>query len=77
MVQIATVTVTWTAGQTAGSGIRGLATALNTLASTLPDANPTGASTVLTIDNATTSGEKCSVQITAGPYTGSKVLVGG
>lgn len=74
---MATVTVTWTAGQTAGSGLRGLANALQTLAQTVPDCNATGASTVLTIDNATTSGEKCSVQITAGPYTGSKILVGG
>lgn len=74
---MASVTVTWTAGQTAGSGIRGLANALNKIANDLPDANPTGASTVLTLDNATTSGEKCSVQITAGPYSGAKVLVGG
>jgi hypothetical protein len=74
---MATVTVTWTAGQTAGSGIRGLANALLKLAADVPDTNATGASTVLTIDNSTSSGEKCSVQITAGPYAGSKVLVGG
>lgn len=74
---MATVTVTWTAGKTAGTGLRGLASAINKLAADVPDCNATGASTVLTIDNATTSGELCSVQITAGPYTGSKILVGG
>lgn len=55
----------------------GPAWAINKLAQDVPDTNATGASTVLTIDNGTGSGELVSVQITAGPYTGSKILVGG
>jgi hypothetical protein len=35
----------------------------------------TGASTVLTIDNATTAGQIASVQITSGPYAGDLIRV--
>lgn len=70
---MASVTITFTAGSEAGAVIRQIAGALEKVASPLPDRNPTGASTVLTIDNAV--GSHCGVQITSGPYAGSQVLV--
>ena len=63
---MATVTCTATAGSTFGSSIRSLAAALQKLAEDVPDNNPTGASSVLTIDNGTGFAK---VTISAGPYT--------
>jgi hypothetical protein len=63
---MATVTCTTTAGGTFGSNLRALAMALNKLAQDVPDNNPTGASSVLTIDNGTGFAK---VTISAGPYT--------
>lgn len=70
---MASVTITFAAGSEAGACIRQMAHSLETVAAALPDRNPTGASTVLTIDNAV--GSVCGLQITAGPYTGAQVLV--
>lgn len=62
---MASLTLTFTAGSNAGASLRKLAKKIEECASTLPDVNSTGASTVLTLDNG--SGV-CTVQITAGPY---------
>ena len=60
---MATQTHTFAAGQHAGSRLRRMARAIERAAADVPDVVPTGASTVLTIDNTA-----LSVQITAGPY---------
>jgi len=60
------------AGGDFGSSIRGLARALEQLAQDVPDHNPTGASSVLTLDNGTGF---CKVTISAGPYTNSTGFV--
>jgi hypothetical protein len=65
---MATLPITFTAGSETGATIRRIAYALEQIAQDLPDRMPTGASTVLTIDNAPSSGT-ASVQITAGPIT--------
>lgn len=65
---MATLTVTIAANANAGSVLRRLAFQLQQAASVLPDNVATGASTVLTIDNAPANGV-ASVQITAGPIT--------
>jgi hypothetical protein len=72
---MATVTITLAAGSETGALIRKLARKIDQLAATVPDRTPTGASTVITIDNATTGGQIASVQITAGPYAGSAIRV--
>jgi hypothetical protein len=72
VVQIATLTITLAVSTEAGAQLRGMAAALNKVASALPDKSATGASTVLTIDNGV--GSTCGLQITAGPYSGSQVL---
>lgn len=66
---MATLTITFTTSQQAGERLRKMAAQLNKAASVVPDSQSTGASTVLTIDNADPS-----VQITAGPYTNSAKL---
>jgi hypothetical protein len=63
---MATVTCTVAAGGQFGSSLRSLAAALQKLAQDVPDGNPTGASSVLTIDNGTGFAK---VTISAGPYT--------
>jgi hypothetical protein len=72
---MATVTITLAAGTEQGALIRKLARKIDQLAATVPDRVSTGASTVITIDNATTAGQIASVQITAGPYSGSLIRV--
>jgi hypothetical protein len=64
---IATLAITIAAGSDAGQILRRLAFQLQQAASGVPDKVPTGASTVLTIDNAPANGI-ASVQITGGPY---------
>jgi hypothetical protein len=64
---MATLTVTFTAGSNAGAQLRRLAKAIELQAAACPDQGGSGASTVLTVDNAPSSGT-VSVQITAGPY---------
>jgi hypothetical protein len=71
---MATVTCTTTAGGTFGSNIRALAAALTKLAQDVPDNNPTGASSVLTIDNGTGFAK---VTISAGPYTNTTGFIAG
>lgn len=63
---MATLTLTSTAGSTFGSSLRSLAAAIEKLAQDVPDNNPTGASSVCTLDNGTGF---CKVTISAGPYT--------
>lgn len=71
---MATLAVTFTANSQAGAQLRRLAKAIELAAAPLPDNVSTGASTVLTIDNGPSTGT-VSVQITAGPYAGSAVIV--
>ena len=71
---MATVTVTYAVNTNAGAQIRALAKALEKLSYSMPDNVSSGASSVLTIDNAPSTGT-ASVQITAGPYSGSAILV--
>lgn len=64
---MATLAVTYTAGSETGAQIRELARQLVIIATSMPDRVPTGASTVLTFDNAPSTGN-VSAQVTAGPY---------
>lgn len=74
---MATVTLTFTAGQNPGSTLRQLALAIQKAALPLPDTVSTGASTVVTIDNGPATGA-ASVQVTAGPYsTGAPLYIVG
>lgn len=66
---MATLTITFTVTQNAGERLRKMAAQLNKAASVVPDNSTTGASTVLTIDNADPS-----IQITAGPNQNSSKL---
>lgn len=52
---MATLAVTWTAGQEAGGGMRALANAIEQAATTVGD-SVTGASVTLTFDNAPSTG---------------------
>lgn len=72
---MATLTVTYPAGDNTGSSLRALAAAIEKMAAGVPDVVPTGASTVLTIDNAPATG-RVSVALTAGPYQASAVITG-
>ena len=67
---MATLTITLAAGSETGALLRRLARQIEKAAIDVPDRVSTGASTVLTIDNAPSTGV-ASVQITAGPYTSS------
>lgn len=67
---MATLAITYTAGSETGALLRRLAKQIEKAAAGVPDSVPTGASTVLTIDNAPSNG-KASVQLTAGPYQSS------
>lgn len=71
---MATLDITLAINKEAGATIRQYAKALEKLAMSLPDANPTGASYVLRIDNAPSTGT-ASFQIQAGPITTSALLV--
>lgn len=71
---MATLTVTMTAGTPSGSLLRRMAIQLEKIAGDIPDVTSTGASMVLTIDNAPSAGT-ASFQITAGPYTSSVYYV--
>lgn len=66
---MATLTITFAAGSQAGERLRRMAKQIEQAAVVIPDNLSTGASTVLTIDNADPS-----VQITAGPITNSAKL---
>lgn len=69
---MATLTITFAANTGAGALLRRLAKQIDKAAAEMPDRVHSGASTVLTIDNAPSTGV-ASVQITAGPYTSSTV----
>lgn len=71
---MATLTLTFTAGSDTGALLRRAATQLQRMSYDVPDKVSTGASTVVTIDNAPTGGN-VSFQVTAGPYTSSNVYV--
>lgn len=65
---MATLTLTFTAGSEAGATMRALSNAIEKAVGHMPDKNATGASTVITFDNAPSTGT-VSVQVTAGPYS--------
>lgn len=67
---MATVTITIAAGAQAGSKYRRLAKQIEKAVAAMPDEVSTGASSVLTIDNAPATGT-ASAQVTSGPYTSS------
>lgn len=67
---MATLAVTYTAGSETGAALRELARQITAMSLAVPDRTPTGASTVVTFDNAPSTGN-VSVQITAGPYQSS------
>lgn len=69
---MASVTITIAAGGEAGAVFRRLAKQIEKAAANLPDRNPTGASTVLTIDNAL--GSHAGVSIT-GPIASSTTFL--
>lgn len=71
---MATLTITLAKGSEAGATIRQYARALQKIAADMPDANPTGASVTLVIDNAPSTGT-ASFQITGGPNPSSLYLV--
>lgn len=71
---MATLTVTFAANSNAGAQIRRLSSRLAAIAAAVPDNPHTGASTVLTFDNAPATGT-VSAQITAGPYQSSLFIV--
>jgi hypothetical protein len=57
----------------AGAFLRRLGRQLVDLSYSMPDQTPTGATNVLTIDNAPGGGNNVSIQVTAGAYpTGKK-----
>lgn len=64
---MATLAVTIAANANAGSVLRRMAQQILVCAAGMPDNASTGASTVLTIDNASGGGIG-TVQVTAGPY---------
>ena len=67
---MATLAITFTAGSNTGALLRRLAKQIEKAAIDVPDHVSTGASSVLTIDNAPSTGV-ASVQLTAGPYQSS------
>jgi hypothetical protein len=71
---MATLAITITAGSETGAILRRLAKCIELQAAAVPDKVGSGASTVLTFDNAPATGV-CSVQLTAGPYTNASVLI--
>lgn len=70
---MATVAITIAANANAGVVLRRLARQIEKCAAIVPDNNATGASVVLTINDAPSTGV-ASVQLTAGPYTQSSAL---
>lgn len=71
---MATLAITFTAGTETGALLRRLAKAIEIQAAAVPDKVGSGASTVLTIDNAPATGN-VSVQLTSGPYTNASALI--
>lgn len=71
---MATLTITLAAGSNTGATLRKLAARIEQAANGIPDIVSSGASTVLTIDNAPSVGV-ATVQITAGPYQSSSLAV--
>lgn len=71
---MSTLAITFSAGGNTGAQLRKLATQIENLSMGVPDVVPTGADTVLTIDNGPSAGT-ASVQITAGPYQSSKFYI--
>jgi hypothetical protein len=67
-------TLTFNLPTESGAALRRMALALEQLAQQLPDKQATGATTVLTVDNAPSSGWS-TVQLTAGPITTAAVFV--
>lgn len=74
MVEIATLAITIAAGGNAGGTLRKLAARIEQAAGDMPSVNSSGASVVLTIDNAPSVGV-ATVQVTGGPYQSSLLSV--
>ena len=75
-VLVATLALTFAAGSETGAALRKLAKEIEVIAALLPDRMPTGASTVLTVDNAPGSASNAvGVQLTAGPVTSTQRVV--
>ena len=73
---MATLALTFAAGSETGAALRKLAKEIEGIAALLPDRMPTGASTVLTVDNAPGSASNAvGVQLTAGPVTSTQRVV--
>ena len=69
---MATLTITIPAGNEAGAFCRSFGKAFQDMGGDTPDRVSSGASTVITIDNAPATGT-ASCQITGGPYTSTNV----
>lgn len=72
---MATLTVSYAAGENTGSSLRALARDIELIAAGVPDVVSSGAATVLTIDNGPATG-KVSVALTSGPYQASARISG-
>lgn len=71
---MATLAVTIPINGNAGAVLRKLASNIEVIAANIPDNNSSGASVVLTVDNAPAGGV-VGVQITGGPYQSSSLVV--
>lgn len=63
---MASAAITWVAGSEAGAQMRRLATVIEQASLNLADRNPTGASVVLTINDAPGGGAVASVLVSGG-----------
>jgi hypothetical protein len=71
---MATLAITITAGSETGAILGASRRCIELQAAAVPDKVGSGASTVLTIDNAPATGV-ASVQLTAGPYQNTSALI--
>lgn len=71
---MATLAITVPAGGNAGAVLRRLAKCIELQVAAMPDQVGSGASVVLTVDNAPATGV-ASVQVTAGPYQNASALI--
>lgn len=71
---MATLAITLAINTNAGAVLRRLASQIEKAAADVPDLNSSGASVVLTIDNAPGAGT-ATVQVTGGPYQSPLLVV--
>lgn len=72
---MATLALTWAINTNAGSGMRALAHAIQKASENCPDTNSSGASVVLTIDNAPATG--IASVVVSGPYPSNQTYIVG